>query len=123
MAKRAPPPNLGLQYTFVPRDVRRGQTHNPPGFQYSSARSKVCDDKYGRIAKGCKAQLAFKDGQPLLRFCKTSGKPGMLVPVSSAEQAVELGRQGCAAMKGRTLKQAVAAFPNSIGLGRVRRTR
>lgn len=113
MSKRPPPTNLGLQYTFDPRDVRRGQTYNPPGFRYSSSKSKPCDDKYGRLERGCKAQLAFRDGQPLLRFCKERGQPGVLVPVNQAEEAVAIGQQGC----------ATGIFPNSIGLGRVRSRR
>ena len=123
MAKRAPPPNLGQQYTFGRRDVRRGQTRNPPGFNYTASKAKTCDDKYGRLEKGCKTQLTFRDGQPLLRFCKTPGKPGLLVPVNSAEEAVQVGTAGCAAMKGRTLQQAAKHFTNSVGLGRLRRTR
>jgi hypothetical protein len=122
MAKRTPPPNIGLSYTFTGRDVRRGRTHNPPGFQYTS-KGKACADKYGRIEKGCKTQLTFQNGVPLLRFCKTAGKPGVLVPVQSAEEAVRVSRAGCACLSGKTLKQAAACFPNSVGLGRVRSRR
>jgi hypothetical protein len=51
----------------------------------------------GRALKGsCPITWAWKDGEPALRFCHGKGKPGRIIPVTDAEDAMQKAWKLCA---------------------------
>lgn len=51
----------------------------------------------GRALKGsCPITWAWKDGEPALRFCHGKGKPGRIIPVADAEDAMQKAGKLCA---------------------------
>lgn len=51
----------------------------------------------GRALKGsCPITWAWKDGEPALRFCHGKGKPGRIIPVTDAEDAMQKAGKLCA---------------------------
>jgi hypothetical protein len=51
----------------------------------------------GRGFKGsCPVQWIWKNGKPALRFCTAKGKPGRVIPVTDAADALQKARKLCA---------------------------
>lgn len=83
----------GFSYTTPPFSFRKSKKTG----KVSRTVNKPCAQE----RKGCPVQLVFQNGQPHLRFCKKagSGKPGHLVPVSSADEAQRLAADACKCWK------------------------
>ncbi len=57
-------------------------------------KNKPCLSALNR--KGCPVQLAFDNGQPFLRFCRTNKEAGYRVDVNTPAEAVEKSNAACA---------------------------
>lgn len=67
-----------------------GRLKNGRPDTFCKTTSKPCGDR-----ASCPVQLVWVKGQPNLRFCRSQGDPGWLVPVGSAEEAQELAERAC----------------------------
>jgi hypothetical protein len=56
--------------------------------------SNPCGDPK-KPRKTCPVQLVWVHGKPNLRFCKTPGKPGYLVPVKDPTEAARMSAEAC----------------------------
>jgi len=117
MARSSKPAFVGRQYTLPTPRAEIG-VRLPGSFNYSSG--KACTDKFGKLKKGkCLTQLAFKAGQPVVRFCVAPNKPGRVVPVRTAGEAARVAAKGCACIEKRGARKC---FPGTA-LGGKRRKR
>jgi len=71
--------------------------------------------KVGRAYKGsCPITWAWKEGKPVLRFCSGKGKPGRIIPVDDAVDAMDKAGKLCATWRekrGRVERDAKGLSP------------
>ena len=96
------PPSSGLHPAMLNTEVNSTScaVFEPP--HTVSGKSLV-----GRGFKGsCPVQWIWKNGKPALRFCSAKGKPGRVIPVTDAADALAKARKLCAEWNQKKTKRA-----------------